>query len=165
MLAPIVTTKHFVQQVKTFIAGGVIANLPIIEAVAVADVDLPQEIQEGSVIKAVYIEMWICGKGSLNSSVSFNITLEKVPAQATLMTAGQSLTLMSYPNKKNILYTSQGQTVSQIAGPTTPIMRQFFPIPKGKQRFGLGDRLILNLSDIDAEDLQFCGLYIFKEYK
>jgi len=61
------------------------------------------------------------------------------------------------------LYTTQGLTSEQNAN-AVPIIRQWFKIPKGKQRFGLGDQMVLNISAAQ-EGVENCGMFIFKEQK
>ncbi len=89
------------------------------------------------------------------------VTLEKVPAGATAMTAAQSAALNDYPNKKNILHTQMG-----LLGPNTQypmaVVKGWFKIPKGKQRFGLKDILSLNIHG-QSNGLAGCGFFIFKE--
>lgn len=77
------------------------------------------------------------------------------------MTFTNSATLDSYSNKKNVLYTTQGLTPDANGNPI-PFVRQWFKIPKGKQRFGLTDSLVLNIS-ANVEDVTHCGLMIYKE--
>jgi len=67
-----------------------------------------------------------------------------------------------YTNKKNVLYHTQGLSNDQDAD-AIPFVRQWFKIPKGKQRFGLADRLYLVVSAI-AIDQTICGHMVFKEY-
>ena len=93
---------------------------------------------------------------------SFTITIEKNAAGAANMTAAQSVALHAYPNKKNILYTTQGLSAGSVSNPQ-PVVRQWIKIPKGKQRFGLGDRLTINIL-ATATNLQFCGQFIYKSY-
>ncbi len=77
------------------------------------------------------------------------------------MTFTNSATLDSYTNKKNLLYITQGVSPDANGNPV-PVLRQWFKIPKGKQRFGLADALILNLS-ANVEDMTHCGVFIYKE--
>ncbi len=80
-------------------------------------------------------------------------------------TAGQIAALHDYANKKNILFTAQG-LVTPTDGGQVPVLRGWYKIPKGKQRFGLGDRLFLTIRNNNAAaiDINFCGLAIYKEY-
>lgn len=161
MRAPIVSRKHVVQHTQTNVVSlAVVSNQPIL-AQAVQDVNANFEVVEGSVIKAVYIERWIIGKGP--SPTSYVMIVEKVPADAAVPTFTQMTTLDSYPNKKNILFTSQGLLPRDDANPI-PVLRQWLKIPKGKQRFGLKDELRIVTANIGADDIEFCGLVIYKSY-
>ncbi len=159
--APIVTEKHYAPQTVTTIAFGAIENRDVIIAVPVVDKNASTEVEEGSVIKAVYIERWITSDDT--GQTSFTLTVEKQPAGATDMTFAQSGALNSYLNKKNILYTTQG-LANPVAGVAMPAIRQWILIPKGKQRFGLGDKLIVNITGL-SNGINVCGISIFKEWK
>ncbi len=79
------------------------------------------------------------------------------------MTLAQSQNLGAYPNKKNILYTTQGILAdANDGGPTIPLIRGWIKIPKGKQRMGLDDRIVVNITAVGA--LRLCGISTFKEY-
>ncbi len=165
MLAPINSVKHYVHRAVTSVVTATVLNDSIVDAVVASAVSTPNEVLEGSVVKAVFVELWINAIASVGGITAFNISLEKVPAGVAKMTNAQSLNLMVYPNKKNILYTTQGELSSLSIAQAVPILRQWFAIPKGKQRFGLADELILNVSVISTNDLSVCGFYTYKEYK
>ncbi len=160
MRAVISSRKHYVQHSLFTVAAAVSAKVEFINAVAPADVNTGKEIQEGDIVKAIYIEMWL--KASDTSDGTFIVILEKVPAAATPIVAGQMAALDSYSNKKNILYTTMG-LYNDVDSPATPIIRQWFKIPKGKQRFGLGDELTMTLLS-QTGAMQGCGFGIFKSY-
>jgi len=165
MQAPINSIKHLVGQTQTTIVAGAISNRVIASAVVAPASALSTDVIQGAIIKAVYIEMWVQGNGAIGVSGAFNFTLEKIPANGPAMTFANSLNLTAYLNKKNILYTTQGLIASASVAQGVSVLRQWFAIPKGKQRMGLGDRLILNLSPIGGSDIQICGIYIYKEYR
>ncbi len=135
----------------------------IAHAASAPETDTNNEVLEGSIIKAVYLEIWLHGTGTTGTVSSFNMTLEKRPANAASMTIGQANALDAYPNKKNILYTTQG-----IVGPedtqAVPMLRQWFAIPKGKQRMGFEDDIVLNIASI-VTTFNVCGMFIYKEYR
>ena len=118
------------------------------------------DVREGCSIKAVYVEIWLLAGSQQPGSIT--VTIEKVVADATAMTFAQSALLNVYPNKKNIYYSTQGLTPDANGNPI-PFLRQWIKIPKGKQRFGLGDSLVMNLS-ANLENITHCGLMIYKEY-
>ncbi len=155
------TEKHYVATTLTNIAVSGILNKTLIESVAVASKDATQEVEEGSSVSAIYVEMWVITNGTgIGSGL---LTLEKVPAAATAQTFAQAVNLGAYPNKKNIFYTTQGITAGNAANPI-PLIRQWFKIPKGKQRFGLGDKLNLNIANISG-GFTVCGIATYKEQK
>jgi len=138
------------------------ATLPIVLAVAT---DSPAtgnatHVKTGSVIKAVYVEMWV--RGSELSPGTALLTLVKIPGAGGVPTFAQLVALHTYNNKKNIFYHTQGLTQDANAD-ATPFMRGWFKIPKSKQRFGLDDILDLSVS-AQALDHVICGFATYKEY-
>ncbi len=159
MRAIINTEKHIVQIPIATVAAAAIAPNTAISAAEVPTGNAVS-VAVGSVIKAVHVEMWLQSE-SATASGSFTLTVEKIPASAGSMTAAESAALHSYPNKKNVLYTSQGLTPVDVANPV-PILNQWIPIPKGKQRFGLGDTFVVNIL-ATAQNIQFCGRFVYLE--
>ncbi len=163
MLAPINTQKHYVHHTNLVIATGTVDNQRAVVAVAGAPATTA-DVQEGAVIKAVYVERWIVGdSGVAGTPTQFTFVIEKKRVKEADMTFAESQNLGSYENKKNILFTSQGIVTNSLAGgPTLPVFRNWVLIPKGKQRFGLDDELVVNIAAVNA--LRNCGIETFKEY-
>ncbi len=165
MQAPIHSIKHYVQFSTAAIASGANSSHVVVDAVSTAAAGSnSRDVEEGSLVKAIFFEMWMGGNGAVGSNNQFTLIVEKKPAGATVITVAQMANLASYPNKKNILYTTQGIVGSISGGPAIPIIRTFILIPKGKQRMGLGDQMILTISNVSAETLQRCGFMTYKEY-
>ncbi len=160
MQAPITSRKHIVQHSLGSVTAGNVATADFILAVKPADANLPTEVVAGAVVKAVYIEYWVASDDATQSTFIF--TIEKKSSTQTDITAAQMASLDGYGNKKNILFTSMGLT-SQKIGTPTPVLRQWIKIPKGKQRFGLEDELVVNLMG-QSDGVTFCGFALFKEY-
>ncbi len=163
MAAPLVTIKHMLNLENAQIASGAIRQHELVQAVAQTAVTNAQDVVEGSLVKTIYIEQWIKSFANAGEDTKFQAVLEKVPAGAASITFAQMNSLMGYVNKKNILFTSQG-VIGDLTTQSLPIMREWYKIPKGKQRFGLGDVLSLTIS-ATAAVIQNCGLSIFKEWK
>ncbi len=153
--------KHIVQNSLATVIGGAVGTVDIIEAVAVVDKNSVHEVEEGSTIKAVYMEEWI--RAGETTAGSGQAILYKTSADQGTVTAVEMAALNDFTNKKNILYTTQGLYNDQDADATL-VGRQWFKIPKGKQRFGLGDKLKFSLFT-PTIDLHFCGFFVYKEYK
>ncbi len=164
MKAPIVSRKHIVQHSQAVIASSAVAVQNPVEAVAVQDVAAANDVIEGSVVKAIYIERWIGSNTGIEPAGSVVMIVEKAPAGIADPTISNMTTLDAYPNKKNILYTTQGIVASNTGNPI-PFIRSWVKIPKGKQRFGFGDKIRVVIVAIGAEDLSFCGLTIYKSYQ
>ncbi len=159
MRAPIHAVKHYVQKSLTTVAAGVINITSLADAVNSPSANLANEVVEGAVIKAVYVEMWARGSAGEGAIL---LSLVKVP-DGQGMSFGDQTALFSYTNKKNVLYHTQGLSNDNDAD-AIPFLRQWFKIPKGKQRFGLGDELILGISaQALAQDV--CGFAVYKEYR
>ncbi len=164
MLAPINTNKHFVHKSISTVNSGAIVNLVVADSVLAPAVANTFDVTEGAVIKAVYIEIWLGGKGVVAEPTMFNLTVERINANATAMTFTNAANLQAYANKKNILYTTQGITGSNSSGPTNPIIRNWISIPKGKQRMGFQDKIVVNIA-ATGQNLYICGIFIYKEYR
>ncbi len=153
------STKKYIQiSLATVVAG---ANLNTVLAQAIDIVaGTDNHVITGSIIKAVFVELWV--RGGETSPGSTLVTLVKVPGDGVLPSFTEMVGLNDYTNKKNVLYHTQGLTNDANAD-AIPFVRQWFKIPKGKQRFGLNDRLILAVS-AQALDNIICGFATYKSY-
>ncbi len=164
MVAPINAIKHYVQKTNTVITSGARNSTVLIHAVAVSDVSSTDDVVEGSIVKAIYCEWWIKGTGTADADTQFNVVLEKVPgAGATGIDFTEMLNMGSYDNKKNIFFAGQGVIGGIGGGQAIPILRGWYKIPKGKQRFGLGDFFQISVAST-GETAQECGFATYKEY-
>ncbi len=154
------STKHIVQSPFSQISTGTAENILIFTAVVSTGANLATEVVEGAIVKAVFVEMWLQNSANDGHSV---VILEKLEQDQSGASFAEMATLFSYNNKKNILFTHEGLTSNDGVGNPLPVIRQWFKIPKGKQRFGLGDRLALTISNPSSNNLNRCGMFIFKE--
>jgi len=124
----------------------------------------PDHVKEGAIVKACYVEYWV-SQDSASVVGSYTIALYKDPTGSIPASSAQMAALHDYPNKKNILFTGQGLLTPNDGG-QVPVLRGWYKIPKGKQRFGLGDRLIVTLRNNNATaiDINLCGVAVYKEY-
>ncbi len=152
--------KHIVQVSLTGIVAGAIRNEGIATAVRAADADAATEVRVGSVVKAVFIEMWYTSDDATQSSLT--VCLEKLPDGGDNLTFGESQALDGYFNKSNIFYITQG-LIGPKVGTAIPFMRGWFKIPKGKQRMTEKSKLVLNTSAI-SDGVNLCGFITYKEY-
>ncbi len=153
------SVKHIVQAPIDQITTGTAVNILIAVGVVSKDANLSTEVPEGNVIKAVFVEMWLENQSNLGHAV---VILEKVTGGDLGASFANMADLWGYTNKKNILFTHEGLTANDAIGNPLPVIRQWFKIPKGKQRFGLGDRLVLTISNPSSNDLNRCGMFIYK---
>ncbi len=131
------------------------------QAVHVVDKNSVFELEEGALVKACYIELWMDSSSADGSEV---VILEKAPLDDTGPSTTEMAALGDYNNKKNILFTHQGLSANDGVGNPTLAMRGWYKIPKSKQRFGLGDKLNLTIFNPSANTLTFCGFATYKEY-
>ena len=128
-----------------------------------ADPTVASQVRIGSTIKAIWLELWYLSSAS---QPTFQVsTLEKIVAGQDDPTSAQMSDLFTYPNKKNIFVTSQGLVGDANTNPI-PIFRDWYKIPKGKQRMGLGDSIAVTVAARGEanNDVEVCGMAIFKEY-
>ncbi len=160
-MRPIIhSTKHIVQQSRSQVATVAVVSISIIKSVESTVANLVDEVAEGSNVRAVFVELWLLD--SANDG-SFIVTLEKRPGLVAAINFTNSNALGTYGNKRNILYTTQGLSPNNGVGNPVPIIRQWFKIPKGKQRFGLDEKLVLNITNNGPNNLEFCGFFTYKE--
>lgn len=157
--------KHYVPQTDTPVLSGGKVNVIIANAVVAPAASAVTEVTQGSIIKAFWIELWLLSDNASQVCHTFTITVEKSPVGFGSPTFTNMLNLSSYTNKKNILYTTQGLISSGVDQGSLNVIRQFFMVPKGKQRMGLGDRLIYTVANTAGLELRICGMSIFKEYR
>ncbi len=163
MRAPIHSKKHVFQISQAVVAQGAIVNTAVVVAIEGAP-SAPQHIDEGAIVKACYIELWV-GIDAGSAIGSYTVIIYKDPGGNSVMSTANAAAIHDYDNKKNILFTGQGLVAPETGG-VIPTMRGWYKIPKGKQRFGLGDQLRIGIrnNNAAATDIHFCGLAIYKEY-
>jgi len=160
-MRPIVhSVKHIVQFPIDQIGTGVIQRITLLSAVESTTANLATEVPEGSVVKAIFVELWLQNTSNLGEAI---VTLEKAPSGHAGASFSQMATLFTYDNKKNILFTHQGLTSNDGVGNPQRIINEWVMIPKGKQRMGLGDSIFLTIANVSANDLDRCGMSIYKE--
>lgn len=159
MLSPIKAIKHYGQTPALTITSGVRTGVSLVTAIVEgAARSASIDVEEGSVIKAVYCEFWIQGVTISNTATW---VILKRPSDAPNPTFTEMNNLGTYTNKKNILFSGQG--IAPTNGNVMNIVKGWIKIPKGKQRFGLGDKLALVVA-ATGTDVILCGLTTFKEY-
>ena len=153
--------KHIVQQSLDTIPQGTVVPETVMFTVPVVDGGTSTEIREGCTVKAVYIEKWLRGADNMTAS-TYVLIVEKIVNAGDSANAGEMGALHTYKNKKNILFTSMG-LINNDDSTATPVLRNWIPIPKGKQRFGAGDSLRITIF-AQVGEVARCGLTIYKEY-
>ncbi len=161
-MRPIIhSTKHY-DQITLSTAVTVSRNLEVLlTSVESTVANQPNEVAEGAIVKAIYVELWVIGSVS---NQFFTITLSKDPSGHAGPSFTEMTSLGTYDNKKNILYTTQGLASNDGIAQPIAVIRQWFKIPKSKQRFGLGDKIRLSIASRGSDDIIYCGFATYKEY-
>ena len=161
MRPPIHSVKHIVQFPLDQITTATRQSITLLHSVESTVANLSTEVAEGSVVKAVFVELWLDNTSNLGESI---VTIQKDTNSSFGPTFIEMGNLFAYKNKKNVLFTHQGLTSNDVGGNPVNIIRGWIKIPKGKQRMGLGDTLTLSISNVSSNDLNRCGMAIYKEY-
>jgi len=159
---PIKSTKHIVQHPSFVVATATTVTFIDINARQLLSVNTADDVIQGAVVKAIFIEIWLLVQGAATDT--FVICCEKAAGGQPNITQAQMGALDTYPNKKNILWTSQGVLGDENTNPV-PIIRNWVKIPRGKQRFGLNDQFRINISARGPASIEGCGLSIYKSYE
>ncbi len=116
------------------------------------------DVDEGTNVSAIYLEFWISGV-TLDKTATWCVV--KRVSNVASPTFTEMANLGSYANKKNIFNVGQGIPPSN--GNVMNIYKGWFKIPKGKQRWGLGDKLVLVVAGVGT-NVNVCGITTFKEF-
>ncbi len=160
-MRPIINSeKRIVQQTLGNVPTATVGTILIASCVQDPIATSPTQIRPGTAVKAVYVELWILGSGAqVATSTAILYKLSSGGADPDSTEMGN---LNAWANKKNILESHQGINGDNNSNPI-PVFRNWIKIPKGKQRFGLGDNLKIAIKSI-TDEVEFCGLFIFKAY-
>ncbi len=162
MLAPINTVKHYVHLANTAIASGSLLAVIAVQAVVAPATANAFSVKEGSLVKTIFYEMWVLNQGVTATNTKFTLTIEKVPSGLASVLFADVNNLGAYDNKKNILYHTQG-VISGEDTASVPIIRGWLQIPKGKQRMGRGDRIVMSITTL-GQVMAACGFFTYKEW-
>ncbi len=160
MRAPIHSEKHY-RQITLSSATTLDKNTEdLVTAVSGASTT-SITVQEGALVKAMFVELW--GLGT-TADQFFTIILVKLEGGFADPSFTNMTNLHAYTNKKNILYTTQGLAANDGVANPIPLMRNWIKIPKGKQRMGLGDKIVLVIASRGDATIKYCGFTTYKEY-
>ncbi len=159
-MRPIINSiKHYVQVTVTTVVSGAEASVAIANAAVAPAVSATSDVNIGSLIKAVYVEIWADGDVT---EATFNCIISKRPSGVAAPTNAQMNNLMAWDNKNNILVNHQG--LPPAGDNVIPVFREWIKIPRGKQRMSVGDKLTLTVAATGTE-IHFCGFFTYKEYQ
>ncbi len=153
--------KHYIQKSITTVTGGTVNVTPMSVAVTVDLKNSASEVEEGAIVKAIYLEIWARSSEAATAS-SGQMIVYKTQGDSSDPSAADMADLDSWDNKKNILYTTMG-LINDNASIATPLFKGWIKIPKSKQRQGLADKLKFAMFPA-AVDWHVCGFATYKEY-
>lgn len=160
MLAPIVSTKHYSHTAAAGVASGAILSVTLVSAIAKGGtIANAFEVFEGAVIKAIYVEYWVKAD---NPNFTVSGCIVKRPANVAAPTIANMGNMGAYANKKNVFEFHQGLAPS--GDQTLALFRHWVRIPKGKQRFGLLDKLNFIVAFTGSAG-DVCGFTTYKVYE
>jgi len=154
------STKHYVQQSIGTRDTTAVETVVVSNAVTVANKTAVNEVEEGSSIKAIYLEMWL--RSAATAASSFTFCFCKRPSNVNAPSQAEMAALGTWDNKKNIMYATQG-LLNDVDSTAMNIFKGWIKVPKGKQRMGLNDVWSWHLNAI-GQSINFCGMQIYKEY-
>ncbi len=160
MKSPIHSNKHFVHTPATGVASGAALTVNLVAAIAEGSARTDaRQVTEGATIKALFLEYWVKAD---NPNFTVAGAFCKIPGGGALSPTFSDMANMgSYENKKNVFEFHQGLAPS--GDQTLALFRQWYLIPKGKQRMGLGDKLSATFSFTGSAG-DVCGFATYKEY-
>jgi len=163
-LRQIIKSKKHIFQISQSTVGQALVGNAVFAVAIEATSTTPFDVEEGAIVKACYVEFWV-SQDSSSVVGSYTIALYKDPGGTNPALTGNMAALHDWSNKKNLFFTAQGLLTPNDGG-QVPVLRGWYKIPKGKQRMGLGDRLIVTIrnNNLTAIDINFCGLVVYKEY-
>ncbi len=159
MVRPTINSiKHYVHVPVTVVNSGARTSFVVSTSVVAPATGNASDVREGSLVKAVYVEMWVDG---VTASKTVNTCFIKLSAGSPVPSAAEMSNMGAYTNKKNVLEFHQGLAPS--GGNIIPLYRGWIKIPKGKQRQGLQDviRCVINAV---GTNVNVCGFFTYKEY-
>ncbi len=154
------TKKHFFQKTLTNVTTATTNVSTFVWSVDTTSANASFEVAEGATVSAFYAEIWIIGQ---TADQFFTAVIAKLPGGVGNVLQADIVDLFAYDNKKNILYTTQGLAPNDGVGQPIPLLRQWFKVPKSKQRFGLGDKLQFAFSSRGTGTIDICGFFMYKE--
>jgi len=108
MVRPVINSeKRIVQITLTNVAALNQTNIVLVDAKQDLGTGTdPTEVDIGSVIKAVYVELWLLGDGQQPNTST--VIIVKSPANVGTPTVGEFSNLNGWQNKRNIFEMHQG---------------------------------------------------------
>jgi len=156
-IRPVNSLKHEIIFTNIGIDASAIQRTVLADAVKPASVNLVSEIETGSVVNSVYVEINV---SALETGVTktVNWKIQKITGNV----APSSPALGSQVDQKRIL--KRGMEMLPVAVAT--IFKRTFVVrlPRNLRRFGIGDKLELVWIASSTETINFCGIAIYKHY-
>ncbi len=161
-IRPVISLKH--ENVWIFLAQNASTNQLVTQIEAVESPVTANQVDIGSIVKSIYVEMNLNGVDNSGASQVFHWYIMKQPAGGAIPDAS----VYQSDQKKFILKRGMEMLpeVPLDSGGTVQTKRIFVvKLPPRLRRFDDGDKLILAYQASSASGINFCGISIFKEFK
>ncbi len=161
-LRPVINQKH--ESTWTFLVQNASTNQSIDLIAGTESPVTANEVDIGSIVKGIFVEFNLNGVNNSGASQVFHWLISKNPGGFIAPTAN----VYNADNKKFILKRGMEMLpeVPLDSGGTVQTKRIFFlPLPPRLRRFDDGDKLQLKYISSSASSINFCGIFIFREFK
>ncbi len=156
--SPINSVKHYAHTSSFAITNGVRNSITLVESIVAPATANAFSVKEGSIVSSIYVEYWVSG---VTADKTVSQCIVKLPGGSIVPSFTEMTNMGTYKNKKNVLAFHQG--LAPTGGNIISFFSNWVKIPKGKQRFGLGDELAL-VTSANGTNVNLCGFSTFKEY-
>ena len=165
-LRPVVSLKHIFDAATSAVGGDIVSTLVPIEAVREPNLLIPNTINQGSVVKSMYMRIEVLATGLFNGVPRVYMAVQKNPGNAHSTTNPNDV---GVNDLKRFIIHQEMTMVGEVGD--SPFPRTMFQgvikLPRGYQRFGYNDRLTVQFS-LDAGEttgvVNVCGQFIYKEF-
>ncbi len=156
-LRPVKSVKHEVTWSNLVQDASAIQEEILAVGTSPSALNAASEVDIGSSVKFVYIEVNIAANTITNPKV-IHLKVQIIPNGITAITPAQYFST----DRKNILQRGMEMLPKDVG----TVFKRIIPvkIPRGKSRFSVGDKLSFIYVASSAEAINICGFAIYKEY-
>ncbi len=161
-LRPINSIKNIVQDVDLLATGATLTKI-IATSVDTSVLANTTEVDRGSRINTVYIEIYIYGNTTTGTNSPMTWFVMKNPS--TEIAVPNPALLGTTDRKKFVFAMGRGLSGSSTTGSPPYVIRGWFSIPKRYRRMGQNDTLNWSIRNDSGANLNICSMFLYKWYK